>query len=89
MLTVSMNDKEFAAYQKFISEGINLNDKVDIPTMVSDLEKYIAENKIEVKSDEDLVAACKEFLTVKGYESLVDTEIVDEILDYVNDNYNA
>ena len=87
---VVLTEAEYELYKKFkMSEAANLSDRVDIPTMVADLEEYIADNGIEVKSDADLVQACEEFLTVNGYESLVGTEVVDEIVSYVNDHYNA
>lgn len=88
-MIVEMTEKEYKLYQKFISlsEAVDLADDVDIPTMVAELEQYVQDNEIAPTTDDELVDACNSYLKSKGLESLIGTEVVDEILDYVEENY--
>jgi hypothetical protein len=86
---VKMNDEEYNNYKKFrLMESAKLSSYVDIPTLVSDFEEYVADKKLLITSDEDLNSACNDFLRANDMESLVNTEVVEEILNYVDDNYN-
>lgn len=88
-MLVKMNDEEYENFKTFLKESANLSDMVDIPTLVADFEEYVAANKLHITSDEDLTNACNDFLTQNDMESLVGTEVVEDILNYVDDNYNA
>lgn len=88
MYSVKMNEKEFKLFKQFLKENAHLSDMVNIPTLVSDFEEYVADKKLHITSDEDLRDACNDFLRDNDMESLVDSEVVEEILNYVDENYN-
>lgn len=88
MLIATMDDKEYTAFKKFIKESANLSDWVDIPTLVADFEDYVAKQKLHITSDEDLTNGCNDFLRAHDMESLIDSEVAEEIVNYVKDNYN-
>lgn len=88
LYSVKMNDEEYKSYKKFLKENAHLSDMVDIPTLVADFEEYVAEQKLHITSDEDLRNAFNDFLRDNDMESLVDSEVVEEVLNYVEENYN-
>lgn len=88
MYSVKMNDEEYKAFKTFLKESANLGDWVDIPSLVADFEEYVANKKIRITNDKDLKNACNHFLRANDMESLINTEVVEEILSYVDENYN-
>ena len=88
LYSVKMNDEEYKSFKKFLTENVHLSDMVDIPTLVADFEEYVAEQKLHITSDEDLRNAFNDFLRDNDMESLVDSEVVEEVLNYVEENYN-
>lgn len=83
-----MNEKEFKLFKQFLKENAHSSEMVDIPSLVADFEEYVANKKIRITNDKDLKNACNHFLRANDMESLINTEVVEEILNYVDENYN-
>ena len=87
-MLVTMNDERYETYKKFIKESANSSDMVDIPTLVAELEDYVVKHDIKITTNASLEAACNDFLAQNDMKSLVGTEVVKDIIDYIDENYD-
>ncbi len=88
-MKINLSEKEFRLLTRIVKEAEEPHlTKEEVAQLVDEFEYYVSDNGLEIRREPELIKACNDFFADCGHEELVRTFAVDQVCDYIHNNYD-